>query len=113
VRDGQLTLYVFPFAGKMKIAFFVLLALLLALQYRLWVGEGSLAHIARLKQQIETQANENARLKMRNDQLVSEVDALRDGYSAIEAKAREDLGMIKEGETFFLFLEEQKEQFDK
>lgn len=97
----------------MKLVFFALLILLIALQYRLWVGDGSFAHIARLTQKIEDQQSENARLKMRNDQLIHEVDALRDGYSAIEAKAREDLGMIKEGETFFLFLEEQKKSFEK
>jgi len=95
----------------MKFAFFALVVLLIGLQYRLWVGEGSYAHIARLEKKIEDQKSENARLKIQNDQLVGEVDALRNGYSAIEAKAREDLGMIKEGETFFLFLEEQKKNF--
>ncbi len=84
---------------------YALLLLLLGLQYRLWVGEGSFAHIARLRQQIVEQAQENTRLKSQNDRLVAEVDALRKDNQAIEAKAREELGLIKEGETFFLFVE--------
>ena len=89
----------------MKVLMYALLLLLLGLQYRLWVGEGSFAHITRLRQQIVEQAQENTRLKSQNDRLVAEVDALRKDNQAIEAKAREELGLIKEGETFFLFVE--------
>ena len=91
----------------MKVAFVILLIVLMALQYRLWVGEGSLANIARLQKEIEQQREENNRLKQMNVQLAKEVDALRLGYDAIEAKAREELGLVKEGETFFFFVDEE------
>lgn len=91
----------------MKWLLVVLIAVLLGLQYRLWVGEGSLAHVSRLQGQIKNQDRENQRLRLQNERLEAEVKALRDGYDAIEAKAREELGLVKEGETFFLFVEGQ------
>lgn len=91
----------------MKWLLIILVLVLAGLQYRLWVGEGSIAHVTRLKQQIATQTQENKRLQMQNDRLEAEVRALKDGYAAIEAKAREELGLVKKGETFFLFVENQ------
>lgn len=89
----------------MKILLLILLAFFLFLQYRLWVGEGSIGHVTRLKQQIAQQQSENERLSRVNQKLIYEVEVLRDGYSGIEEKAREELGLIKEGETFFLFVD--------
>ncbi|GAA6154024.1 cell division protein FtsB [Pseudoteredinibacter isoporae] len=83
----------------------LLLLLFLGLQYRLWVGEGSLAHIARLERELEQQEQTNERLKQRNKLLEVEVEALRKGNEAIEEKARRDMGMIKEGETFYMVVE--------
>lgn len=91
----------------MKILFACLLLIFVALQYRLWVGEGSLANIARLKEQIGVQEEENRRLRQLNAQLQKEVEALRNGTDAIEAKAREELGLVKEGETYFFFVDEE------
>jgi len=91
----------------MKVLLGLLLLVLCGLQYRLWVGDGSLANIARLKQQIEQQSEENKRLQLKNDQLASEVEALRNGFDAIEAKAREELGFVKEDETYFFFVNEE------
>ena len=90
---------------KWLLAFLVLI--LIGLQYRLWVGEGSIAHVVRLKGEIQKQKEENARLKAKNKLLAAEVDALKNGLDAIEARAREDMGMIKEGETFFLIIDEE------
>lgn len=89
----------------MKWLLITLVLVFVGLQYRLWVGEGSLAHVARLQRQMAEQEQENQRLRLNNERLSAEVEALRNGYDAIEAKAREELGMVKEGETFFLFLE--------
>lgn len=83
----------------------LLALLLLGLQYRLWVGEGSYAHIARLEREIEQQEQSNERLRQRNKLLEVEVEALRNGNQAIEEKARQDMGMIKEGETFYMVVE--------
>lgn len=85
---------------------FVLLILLLAgLQYRLWVGEGSLAQVSRLQQQIAEQQGENERLLERNRILEAEVMELKRGMETVEERARHELGMLKEGETLYLLTE--------
>lgn len=75
--------------------------LLVTLQYRLWVGEGSLAEVWGLKGKITEQESHNQRLRERNEQLKAEVADLKQGLEAIEERARSELGMIKEGETFY------------
>lgn len=89
----------------MKWLILTLLILLVGLQYRLWVSEGSLADVVRLKEQIRVQELENARLRERNSVLATEVKGLKSGIDAVEAMAREDLGMIKPGETFFMVVD--------
>lgn len=88
----------------------ILLIILIWLQIRLWVGEGSLAHKAELDQQIEQQREENQRLQDRNDEIAKDVTSLKNDLDSIEEKARKDLGMIKKGETFYLVIDEDKKQ---
>jgi cell division protein FtsB len=83
----------------------VLLLLLAYLQYRLWFGDGSLQEVWQLHTEVEAQREENLRLRERNDALDAEVLDLQQGLDAIEERAREDLGMIKEGETFYQIVE--------
>jgi cell division protein FtsB len=83
----------------------LLLLLFLYLQYRLWFGEDSLRDVWELQQEIELQKTENARLQERNAALDAEVRDLKQGLDAIEEHAREDLGMVKEGETFYQVVE--------
>ena len=83
-----------------------LLGLLLLLQYRLWFADGGLAEANRLGQQLAEAENENASLTTRNDRLTREVMALQGGNDAVEKNARENLGLIKEGEVYYQFLEE-------
>lgn len=85
----------------MKWLWVISLTLLAALQYRLWVGEGSLAHVAQLKQEIASQQQENEKLLERNRVLTAEVIELKQGLETIEERARHELGMVKEGETLF------------
>lgn len=92
----------------MKWMIATLIILLLGLQYRLWVGEGSLAQVARLERDVKQQQAENARLRERNNILVVEVDNLKNGLDSIEERARSDVGMIKKDETFFMVLQEKK-----
>ena len=82
-----------------------LLLLLGFLQYRLWVGEGSLAQVAELKREIERQQLDNAHLRARNQAMAAEIDALKKG-STIEDRARRDMGMIRKDETFVLIVDE-------
>ena len=79
--------------------FLILLLLLAGLQYRLWVGNGSLAQVTDLTQQIADQRAENEILLERNRVLDAEVLELKKGMETVEERARHELGMIKEGET--------------
>ena len=81
--------------------FLVLLLLLAGLQYRLWVGNGSLAQVTDLTQQIADQRAENEILLERNRVLDAEVSELKKGMETVEERARHELGMIKEGETLY------------
>ena len=83
----------------------ILMVLLAWLQFRLWVGEGSLAHQFELDTQIDEQRDENQRLKRRNEKVAQEVESLKTNLESIEEKARTDLGMIKEGEIFYLVID--------
>lgn len=80
----------------------LVLGLVLAgLQYRLWVGDGSLAQATVLKQQIAQQRGENEQLLERNRILMAEVLELKEGMETVEERARQELGMLKEGETLY------------
>ena len=81
--------------------FLILLLLLAGLQYRLWVGNGSLAQVTGLTQQIADQRAENEILLERNRVLDAEVLELKKGMETVEERARHELGMIKEGETLY------------
>lgn len=85
--------------------FVVLILLLAGLQYRLWVGDGSLAQVAQLKQQIADQHGENEQLQERNRILEAEVLELKSGMETVEERARQELGMLKEGETLYQLAE--------
>ncbi|MCL1036244.1 cell division protein FtsB [Shewanella corallii] len=85
----------------MKRFLFVLILLLGMLQYRLWMGENSLPEYFALKEQIHSQLESNARLIERNQVLREEISDLRQGTEALEERARNELGMVKEGETFY------------
>ena len=82
-----------------------LLFILLVLQYRLWIADGSLAESHRLERQIEAQSRINDQLKERNAALEREVMDLQSGNKGLEQRAREQLGLIREGETFYQFVE--------
>ena len=88
-----------------------LLVILAALQYRLWIAEGSLAEQRRLELQIEEQTRVNSRLQARNAVLEREVLELQSGNKGIEQRAREQLGLVREGETFYQIVEEQPGKF--
>ena len=78
-----------------------LLLLLGVLQYRLWFAEGSLAEQHRLQTQIEEQTRINKELQARNAVLEREVLELQSGNKGVEQRAREQLGLVREGETFY------------
>ena len=89
-----------------KILFAVLLLLGFALQFRLWTGEGSYAHVVALQTQLETRTVENEVKASRNRLLRAEIIDLRQGLDAIEERARTEFGLIKKDETFILLIDD-------
>jgi len=87
-----------------------LVGLMMLLQYRLWFAEGGLAEASRLRELLTKAEAENAELTLRNDALAREVMALQNGMEAVEKSARENLGLIKEGEIYYQFVEERGSQ---
>jgi cell division protein FtsB len=79
----------------------ILLVLLVALQLKMWFGEGGYRDVQRLAERVEQQALENEALAQRNRELQAEVEDLRQGLEAIEERARSELGLIKEDEEFY------------
>lgn len=91
----------------MKWIALVLFLLLVSLQGRLWVGDGSLAEVNQLGKAVEKQERENKVIRERNDSLEAEVKDLKQGLGAVEERARSELGMIKKkNETFYQIIEE-------
>lgn len=83
----------------------LLLLVLVLLQIRLWRGEGSLSDIDRLEGEITKQAEANKVLEARNDGLLGEVSDLKTGLDSVEEHARSELGLIKQGETYYLIVD--------
>ncbi len=96
----------------MRLAIAILLIVLIGLQYRLWVGDGSLSEIVRLKAELDAQREKIEALTQRNRKLEIRVIELQNGTSALEELARKDLGMIKKGEVFFQIIEPANVQKD-
>ena len=83
-----------------------LLGLLLLLQYRLWLGEGGIVERSSLEQRVADENELNGTLRERNEALTSQVLELQQGETMLEAVAREDLGLVQEGEDFYLFVDQ-------
>jgi len=81
-----------------------LIVLLLVLQYRLWFGDGSLQQFMALRKESKQTHTELLKLRSRNQALEAEVTDLKNGLDAIEERARTELGMIDENETFYQFV---------
>jgi cell division protein FtsB len=84
----------------MKILTAVLLLVLIGLQYKLWFGDGSLSEVVQLSRELKLQKSRLQTLEERNRILEAQVLDLQNGLDAFEEKARNDLGMIKQDETF-------------
>jgi cell division protein FtsB len=89
-----------------KILGFLLVTLIIAIQYPLWLGKGGWLKVWEMERNLAAQEETNRKLQARNSVLDAEVRDLKQGDEAIEERARNELGMIKEGETFFHVLED-------
>jgi len=89
-----------------RIVTLILAALLLLLQYPLWLGKGGWLKVWDMNRQVESQQQVNQQTQTRNAVLDAEVRDLKQGTAAIEERARSELGMIKRDEVFFQVLED-------
>lgn len=87
----------------MKLVVIFLVTSIALLQVKLWVGDGSWLHVRALKKEVEVQQQKVQELKERNQILEAEVQDLKNHLSALEERARTDLGMIRQGETFYQY----------
>jgi cell division protein FtsB len=85
----------------MKALAAVLSALILIIQYPLWLGKGGWMRVWEVDRQLDAHHAKNERLEIRNGALAAEVKDLKQGTDAIEERARYELGMVKNDEVFF------------
>ncbi len=86
--------------GNRLVPIILLVVLLLVLQAQLWLGRGSLPHVAELEQQLQAQKSANLEARKTNEQLGAEVNDLKEGLNMVEERARHELGMVKPNEIF-------------
>lgn len=90
----------------MRWLIFLLLIIFAILQYALWFGDGGIAAQKELQENIAVQEQRNQELAQRNQEIAGEVEALRTD-EGLEERARQELGLIGEGETFFMVIEDE------
>lgn len=88
----------------MRLILICLTALLLLIQFPLWLGKGGWLRVWELDRQVNVAEKKNDELKARNAKLASEVEDLKQGTGAVEERARFELGMIKDNEIFVQIL---------
>ena len=93
----------------MKLIVAILFALLIWLQYRLWLGDGGIPEVLELEQEIETVQSEVNKLQERNRALNAEVMDLKTGIEAIEERARSEMGMIKKDEIYYQVIDSESD----
>jgi cell division protein FtsB len=76
------------------------------LQYTLWFGKNGIVDFNQVESEIQVQQQVNQNLQTRNNEMFAEIDDLRQGLDAIEERARHELGMIQDGETFYRIIGE-------
>ena len=94
----------------MRLLSITLFFLLILIQFKLWFGEGSIREYFTLKETIESQKARNESLIKRNNRMIQDIQNLKNDGEGIEEVARKELGMIKEGETFYLVTDGQSKK---
>lgn len=94
----------------MKKIAFVLLALLIWLQYKIWLQDGGVPEVLQLQQEVEQVKGEVQKLQERNASLDAEVKDLKKGLDAIEERARSEMGMIRQGEVYYQVIEPDRDK---
>lgn len=92
----------------MKIYAVFLIILLIILQFKLWFDEGGYFHNLGLEEELAIIREENAKLKARNQELARQIILVKEDMGKVEALARRNLGMIKEGERFMFIIKDEQ-----
>ncbi|MCW8345175.1 cell division protein FtsB [Vibrio sp. ZSDZ65] len=93
----------------MRIFTLALLVVFSWLQYVLWFGKNGVVDFNQVESDIKVQQQVNSNLQVRNDEMFAEIDDLRQGLDAIEERARHELGLIQDGETFYRIIGEENQ----
>lgn len=96
----------------MKAIIAILILLLFYLQFKLWIGDGGIPDVLQLQEQLDQASQQKQTLQERNNALAAEVRDLKTGLDAIEERARSELGMVGENETFYHIVKPTKEEQD-
>ncbi len=97
----------------MRILLLILLSLIALMQYSLWLGKGGWLQVRDLDKQIKAQQQANQKMQERNAAIDADVKDLKQGYAAIEERARSKLGMVKDDEIFFQVIKSSPRQKEK
>jgi cell division protein FtsB len=89
----------------MRILAVIFGALILLIQYPLWMGKGGWVRAWQLEKDLSNHKSRNVELETRNAALAAEVRDLKQGSEALEERARRELGMVKRDEIFFQYVE--------
>ena len=93
----------------MRIFVIALTLLFGLLQYTLWFGKNGVSDYYAVKDEIEVQQQVNSKLQARNNEMFAEIDDLKQGIDAIEERARHELGLVRDGETFYRMIGEENQ----
>lgn len=96
----------------MRIFNLFLFLLLVLVQYHLWLGKNGLGDYADLAEEVALQEEANLALKDRNERMFADIADLKQGVESVEERARNELGLIKEGETFFRIIPKQTKSYE-
>lgn len=89
----------------MRTIFIILILTLVVLQHKLWLGDGNLTQWVHLQKKLKTHTEENTKLAARNKVLEAEIRELKNGDQALEEQARHELGMVKQNEVYYQFVD--------
>jgi len=92
----------------MRLLAITLVALILLIQYPLWLGKGGWLRVWEVDRQLGAQRATNQKLQSRNAVLDAEVRDLKQGFEAVEERARSELGMVRQDEIFFQILDDSR-----
>lgn len=106
--NRRITTFASRFRRDVKYLTHVLIGLIVAIQYPLWMGKGSWMRVWEFSTKVDQQKEKNLQLAARNAGLDAEVRDLKQGIDAVEERARVELGMIKPGEVFYQVIDKSK-----